>query len=118
MAVEIIQHKTCDWCGGDDEVGLHTHRLVWDRKAVEVEVHHGCMEEANIPWLLEHGRKATVADVASANGAHRITCPVTGCGKASAGTMGFAQHLAGSHPAIPKDERQQMVQTAKERSNA
>ena len=112
MAIRIVEEKSCDWCGGDDPDGLKTHRLVWDKRAVEVEIHDGCIEEANITWLIEHGRKATAAEVkAASNGVNQLRCPE--CSKPCSGSMGLAQHLAGSHPHLSKDVRQQLVQDAK-----
>ena len=59
MTIEVIQRKTCDWCGSDeDQVGISTHRVVFDRLAKEVELHATCIDDATLSYLLEKGRRA------------------------------------------------------------
>jgi hypothetical protein len=113
MAIKIVEERTCDWCGGDDPDGLHTHRLVFDRRAVEVELHNLCQEDATLLWLLEHGRRPTAAQIeAAAAKEQRIPCPF--CGKPCVSYMGVTQHITRSHADLDPDERRRALFKIKE----
>lgn len=116
MSIEVVRLARCDWCNeeGTEDNPAHTHRLVFDKVARELELHDPCQEEATLSYLIEKGRKPSPAEIAAVSNTPRIHCPAPGCRKYGNGYMGLAQHMARAHQDIPADERQEMLEVIKE----